>query len=336
MACSNIEIRRAQATTAKSYELSISKLYLHHAWREPSLTHLTILTTSGHKRLGETVASNWTLHDGPDPKTNAVVARAQGSHILCGDWHNSFTLVFEVDWLKGSTLLVMGIGVYEGQWGIVGGTGYFTMAQGYINKGAVTSVDTGSMIEVDIYATFQTEKPFKGGLIKDDVPNPCVPGHQTTPPEIKPLQPYRDGPKGAPGGGMCKNEPKCEPYRLERIEIKHGACIRSIEFSYIGKDGNRYTDGPWGTTARGSWRCDQINFGPTEFVKEVSGTVGHAFSWTVVTSLKFVTNVRTYGPYGTENGTPFSLPEKKNGSIVGFFGSSGGLLDQIGVFVRPF
>lgn len=54
-----------------------------------------------------------------------------------------------------------------------------------------------------------------------------------------------------------------------------------------------------------------------------------------MTSLKFVTNIQTYGPYGKANGTPFNLPEKKNGNIVGFFGSSGGLLDHIGVFVRP-
>lgn len=60
--------------------------------------------------------------------------------------------------LKGSTLLVMGTGVNDGQWGIVGGTGYFTMAQGYINKTEVRNTDTGSVIELDIYATFRTAK----------------------------------------------------------------------------------------------------------------------------------------------------------------------------------
>lgn len=99
IAAANIKIQPADetTTTSKSFEL-ISKLYLHHAWREPNQTHLTILKTNGDQRFGESVANDWTIHDGPDPKTSAVVARAQGSHILCGGWHNSFTLVFEVDW----------------------------------------------------------------------------------------------------------------------------------------------------------------------------------------------------------------------------------------------
>ncbi|CAL5043157.1 unnamed protein product [Urochloa decumbens] len=312
MAASNIKIKLAETATTKSYELSICKLYLHHAWREPSQTHLTILRTSGHQRFGETVANNWTVHDGPDPKASAVVARAQGSHMFCSDWHNSFTLAFEVDWLKGSTLLVMGTSVQDGQWGIVGGTGYFTMAQGYINKGPAKNIDTGSVIELEIYAIFRTSKPM-------DFVQP-------------PVQPYRDGPKGGPGG-QYKNEPKREPHRLERFKLNHGNCIVSFEFSYIDKDGNRQTEGPWGGSR--VWKFDEVKLGPNEFVKEVSGTVGQSEGYTVVTSLKFITNVQTYGPYGRENGTPFSLPEKKNGNVVGFFGSSGGLLDYIGVFVRP-
>ncbi|KAL6909687.1 hypothetical protein ACP4OV_001346 [Aristida adscensionis] len=308
MALSNIDIKLAQTTSTKTYELSINKLYLHHAWCQPSQTHLTILTPKGPQRLGETVANNWTIHDGPDPKTNAVVARAQGSHILCGDWHNSFTLVFEVDWLKGSTLLVMGLSVYEGQWGIVGGTGYFTMARGYINK---------------------TAKPFKDGLIKD--PSSTT-SPQTTPDDIKAVQPYRDGPKGGPGG-QFKHEPKRQPHHLERFKINHGDCIVSFEFSYTDKDGATFTEGPWG--GKRVWKFDEVKLGPTEFVKEVSGTVGQSEGYTVVTSLKFVTNIQTHGPYGNQKGTPFSLPEKKNGNVVGFFGSSGGLLDYLGVFVRP-
>uniref|UniRef100_M8D5X2 Uncharacterized protein n=1 Tax=Aegilops tauschii TaxID=37682 RepID=M8D5X2_AEGTA len=55
----------------------------------------------------------------------------------------------------------------------------------------------------------------------------------------------------------------------------------------------------------------------------------------VVTSLTFRTDKgRTYGPYGKETGTPFSIPAA-NGCIVGFWGRSGWLLDAIGVYIRP-
>lgn len=318
MAATNIKIQPADETitTSKSYEF-ISKLYLHHAWREPkpkpNQNHLTILKTNGHQRFGESVANNWTIHDGPDTKASAVVARAQGSHILCGGWHNSFTLVFEVHWLKGSTLLVMGTSVDEGQWGIVGGTGYFTMAQGYINKTKVKSIESGSVVELDIYATFRTAKAreLEAVLI---------------------TKTYKDGPKGGPPG-ESNNEPEHEPHHLEGFKINHGNCIVSFQFSYVDKDGNKQTEGPWGGSR--VWKFDEVELGPTEFVKEISGTVGQSEGSTVVTSLKFVTNIQTYGPYGKANGTPFSLPEKKNGNIVGFFGTSGELLDQIGVFVCP-
>jgi hypothetical protein len=55
----------------------------------------------------------------------------------------------------------------------------------------------------------------------------------------------------------------------------------------------------------------------------------------VVTSLTFHTDKgETYGPYGEETGTPFSIPAA-NGCIVGFWGRSGWLLDAIGVYITP-
>ena len=81
----------------------------------------------------------------------------------------------------------------------------------------------------------------------------------------------------------------------------------------------------------------QINFAPDEHVTAVEGTFGRCRSVTevVVTSLTFRTNKgRTYGPYGEETGTPFSIPAA-NGCIVGFWGRSGWLLDAIGVYIMP-
>ncbi|KAM3312118.1 hypothetical protein ACQJBY_032233 [Aegilops geniculata] len=82
---------------------------------------------------------------------------------------------------------------------------------------------------------------------------------------------------------------------------------------------------------------EQINFASDEQLIAVEGTYGHCsyVRAVVVTSLTFRTDKgRTYGPYGKETGTPFSIPAA-NGCIVGFWGRSGWLLDAIGVYIRP-
>ena len=50
----------------------------------------------------------------------------------------------------------------------------------------------------------------------------------------------------------------------------------------------------------------------------------------MIRSLWFKSNKQTFGPYGTEEGTPFTLPIE-GGMIVGFFGRSGLYLDSIGM-----
>ncbi|KAF8407133.1 hypothetical protein HHK36_006258 [Tetracentron sinense] len=74
---------------------------------------------------------------------------------------------------------------------------------------------------------------------------------------------------------------------------------------------------------------------PEEFITSVSGHYcpvvrgGSA----VIRSLTFKTNRRTFGPYGVEEGTPFSFPVDGGGVIVGFKGRSGWYLDAIGFSV---
>lgn len=52
----------------------------------------------------------------------------------------------------------------------------------------------------------------------------------------------------------------------------------------------------------------------------------------VVTSLTFVTNKNVYGPYGKERGQRFE--SLSGGKVMGFFGKSGTLLDQLGVLYQ--
>ena len=81
----------------------------------------------------------------------------------------------------------------------------------------------------------------------------------------------------------------------------------------------------------------QIDLGPSEYVKEVSGTYGLCSPHpdVVITSLTLVTNLCSYGPFSQPTGTPFHTRVDKSASIVGFFGRSGICLGAIGVYVRP-
>ena len=52
----------------------------------------------------------------------------------------------------------------------------------------------------------------------------------------------------------------------------------------------------------------QIQLGPSEFLTGVSGTIGPFKSLiNVITSLTFVTNTRSYGPFGKGRGTQFHI-----------------------------
>ena len=79
----------------------------------------------------------------------------------------------------------------------------------------------------------------------------------------------------------------------------------------------------------------QFNLEGNEDIIRVSGTTGEIYSITVITSLSFHTNKgKTYGPYGTDGGTIFSLPVTK-GKLIGFFGDYGDFLDSFGVILKP-
>lgn len=80
----------------------------------------------------------------------------------------------------------------------------------------------------------------------------------------------------------------------------------------------------------------QFHLGPSEYITEVRGTFGPYTTpnYELITSLKFVTNVASYGPFGQEGGTPFRIPAQSNNSIVGFFGRAGWFLDAIGVYIN--
>jgi hypothetical protein len=72
--------------------------------------------------------------------------------------------------------------------------------------------------------------------------------------------------------------------------------------------------------------------GANEYFTSVRGHVGKFENLTVVRSLTFVSNHRTFGPYGWEEGVPFTLPAD-GGKVVGFHARSGKYLDAFGTYV---
>jgi hypothetical protein len=72
-------------------ELNFRNLYLHHLYLGPNPTQSVMLAADAATGLGATTVNNWPIYDG----LGSLVARARGLHVYAGDWHNSFTIVFE-------------------------------------------------------------------------------------------------------------------------------------------------------------------------------------------------------------------------------------------------
>ncbi|KAF8666404.1 hypothetical protein HU200_053511 [Digitaria exilis] len=155
--------------------------------------------------------------------------------------------------------------------------------------------------------------------------------HATTSPQpliiTKEAGPIKIGTWGGDGGEDF--DVTEAPKRLESVTIRAGYVVDAIGFSYIDQLGKKHTVGPCGGNG-GNDTTSQL--APSEYVKNFYGTIGDFEGNWVVASLTIETNIETYGTYGTDQSTHFSIPLPKDASIVGFFGRAGALLDAIGVY----
>ncbi|KAF7056086.1 hypothetical protein CFC21_063527 [Triticum aestivum] len=142
------------------------------------------------------------------------------------------------------------------------------------------------------------------------------------------------GPWGGDSGRP--NDVNVLPRRLLSVVVRNSTVISSLTFTYIDWDGQPQTAGPWGGLGESfDGKVDTIILGRSEFLTEVSGTLGWNSGYSdVVTSLYFVTNTGGYGPYGKGGGTRFRSSHS-NGSIVGFFVNAADVIDAIGVYFSP-
>lgn len=62
-------------------------------------------------------------------------------------------------------------------------------------------------------------------------------------------------------------------------------------------------------------------------------STGRHAGLTVISSLSFVTNKKTSGPFGKERGAHFSVPWD-SGSFAGFYGRAGLYMDGLGCYLK--
>uniref|UniRef100_A0A0E0MFV6 Jacalin-type lectin domain-containing protein n=1 Tax=Oryza punctata TaxID=4537 RepID=A0A0E0MFV6_ORYPU len=124
------------------------------------------------------------------------------------------------------------------------------------------------------------------------------------------------------------------PHHLESIRVHSDMAVHSFQFEYSDRNGQKHVAGPWG--GYGGSNVHTIQLESSEVLVAVSGTFGRFTGFqNVITSLTFVTNTHSYGPYGQREGTPFHIPVQCGGCIVGFFGRAGWCFDAIGIYVNP-
>ncbi|XP_022894534.1 jacalin-related lectin 3 [Olea europaea var. sylvestris] len=120
---------------------------------------------------------------------------------------------------------------------------------------------------------------------------------------------------------------------VRQLEIAHGAGIDSIRIEYDRNGASVWSEKHGGN---GGPKTDKVRLDyPDEFLTSIHGHYGNLQAWgtVLVRSLTFVSNKRTYGPYGIEQGTYFTFPTSSK--IVGFHGKCGWYLDAIGVYLEP-
>ncbi|KAL8246258.1 hypothetical protein R6Q59_007474 [Mikania micrantha] len=124
-------------------------------------------------------------------------------------------------------------------------------------------------------------------------------------------------------------------HRLKKITVDHGDLIYSLMFTtqYRGLTHDYNKIGGW----NGGDKVSKVTFDWNEEIIAISGTVaiseGDFPGHTIISSLSFVTNRKTHGPFGTIRGSPFMVPWN-DGLFYGFYGLCGFYLDSIGVYLK--
>ncbi|XAR61761.1 hypothetical protein NMG60_11016270 [Bertholletia excelsa] len=123
---------------------------------------------------------------------------------------------------------------------------------------------------------------------------------------------------------------------VSQIIVHHGDIIDSIIFqSQTGVGSLEYSDkfgGPGGV------RTDKVCIHtPAEYLTAIDISYGLYFGHTVISSLRFQTNLAEYGPFSANKAgsvSSSSIPIE-SGEVVGFHGFTGKYLNALGFYIKP-
>ncbi|KAI3514824.1 hypothetical protein L1887_13557 [Cichorium endivia] len=124
-------------------------------------------------------------------------------------------------------------------------------------------------------------------------------------------------------------------HKLTKITIDHGDLISSLMFTSEDCMGSVQVSNKAGGYNDGS-TISEVNLTWDEEIIEISGTYSDSsgtYGGKTISSLSFVTNKRSHGPFGCETGTRFLVPWSK-GSFAGFYGIASYYVEGIGVYLR--
>ncbi|KAF7034424.1 hypothetical protein CFC21_045445 [Triticum aestivum] len=139
----------------------------------------------------------------------------------------------------------------------------------------------------------------------------------------------RTGPCGGIGGNVRETS-MSDVNRIVQVIVRHWNAVDAISVMYERKGKEAWAD-RWGGEGG---KPSTFSLQQDEYLTSVHGHYGQFKDFVVIRSLTFVSNLRSYGPYGKEDGVPFALHAGPGGKIMGFHARSGQFLDAIGTYVK--
>ncbi|KAL0553472.1 hypothetical protein IC582_007367 [Cucumis melo] len=111
--------------------------------------------------------------------------------------------------------------------------------------------------------------------------------------------------------------------------VYHQRCVHAIQI-YYEKNGKAVWSAKHG--GDGGTKYEVVFDYPHEYLVSIHGTYNNVMELegVVIESLTLETNKRVYGPFGIEDGTKFSIPNKRV-KIIGIHGKCSSYLDSIGL-----
>ncbi|XP_031401926.1 jacalin-related lectin 4-like [Punica granatum] len=139
------------------------------------------------------------------------------------------------------------------------------------------------------------------------------------------------GPCGEHGGSSFDDKAYSGIRQMEIVVF--GPVVGSIRIDY-DHNGSLVRSCRHGESHEGQTSTVTLDY-PDEYLTSISGCSNTNLC--IIQSLSIHSNRRKYGPFGDENGNPFSFHDKqiKDGKILGFFGKCGSYVNSIGAYIGP-